>query len=225
MHRAQQFQHPFTAILSGATGSGKTQWLKRFLQFRNDLIEPQVHRVLYCYGELNECILAMQGDDRIELYNGVPSEDMVRERAHAAEQRLLLVLDDLMLNVSSTFLDTVFTRGSHNWGVSVMFVSQHLFTREMRTARNNAHFIILMRNPSGALQVRNLAAQLFPKAVNFFMEAYRDATREQFTYLLIDMHPSTGEHLRLRTHIYPDDAYCIVYTAKEGGGGSAGEQF
>lgn len=109
------------------------------------------------------------------------------------------------------FLDTVFTRGSHNWGVSVVLITQHLFTRELRIARNNCHYMVLMRNPAGALQIRNLGAQLFPGgALRYFLEAYEDATAEPFGYLLVDMHPTTGQQLRLKTHIYPGEM-CVVY--------------
>ncbi|KAI3412186.1 hypothetical protein GPALN_002228 [Globodera pallida] len=42
---------------------------------------------------------------------------------------LLLVLDDLMRSVANDFLDLLFTRGSHNWNVSVIFVTQSLQQR------------------------------------------------------------------------------------------------
>ncbi|KAL3100212.1 hypothetical protein niasHS_000222 [Heterodera schachtii] len=113
-----------------------------------------------------------------------------------------MVLDDLMVGMGQQFLDTVFTRGSHNWGVSVVLVTQHLFAKELRVARNNSHYLVLMRNPAGALQVRTLASQLFPTKSNYFTEAYRDATEKQFGYLLIDMHPESPELLRLKTNIY-----------------------
>jgi hypothetical protein len=127
---------------------------------------------------------------------------------------LLIVLDDLMVGLKAQFLDTLFTRGSHNWGVSVVLVTQHLFAKEMKTARVNSHYLLLMRNPSGQLQIRNLATQLFPSKSQYFMEAYRDATESQpFSYLLVDMHPSTEDAMRLKTHIYPDEL-TVVYTSK-----------
>uniref|UniRef100_A0A183BRD5 ATP-binding protein n=1 Tax=Globodera pallida TaxID=36090 RepID=A0A183BRD5_GLOPA len=66
-----------------------------------------------------------------------------------------------MVGMGQQFLDTVFTRGSHNWGMSVVLVTQHLFAKELRVARNNSHYLVLMRNPAGALQVaaRNEFAQ------------------------------------------------------------------
>jgi hypothetical protein len=99
--------------------------------------------------------------------------------------------------------------------MSVILVGQHLFTKEFRVARNNCHYICLMRNPAGALQIRNLAAQLFPGQPHLLTEAYSDATKSNFGYLLLDIHPSTPDWLRLRTHIYPDDRnHTTIYLPK-----------
>jgi hypothetical protein len=42
---------------------------------------------------------------------------------------------------------------------------------------------------------------------------YRNATGEQFSYLLVDMHPTTDDEQRLKTHIYPGEL-CVVYVPK-----------
>lgn len=207
------FRHPFTMVLSGATGSGKTEWLRRFLAHRQDMIAPSPEHVLYCYGELNATIMALEREPHVSVFNGVPDVTYVKNMRQQ-HGRLLLVLDDLMVNLRADYLDTVFTRGSHNWDVSVVLVTQHTFNKEMRTARNNAHYVVLMRNPAGELQVRTLSAQLFPGARSkYFMEAYRDATLRPFSYLLVDMHPQTPDDQRLKTHIYPEET-CIVYVPK-----------
>lgn len=70
-----------------------------------------------------------------------------------------------------------------------------------------------MKNPSGELQIRNLAIQLFPTQSKFFLEAYHDATNKKFSYLLIDLHPNTSPELRLKTNIYPDDTL-IIYVPR-----------
>ena len=210
----EMFRHPFTMVLSGSTGSGKTQWLRRFLEHRTALVEPTPEYVLYCYVELNPTVLALEHQPGVETYYGVPDEVYIRA-ARERHGRLLLVLDDLMVNLKADYLATVFTRGSHNWDVSVVLVTQHTFSKEIKTARNNAHYLVLMRNPAGALQVRTIASQLFPTASRYFMEAYKDATRRPFSYLVVDMHPQTPDAHRLKTHIYPDDEACIIYVAKD----------
>ena len=86
----------------------------------------------------------------------------------------------------------------------------------MRIARNNAHYIVLLRNPAGALQIRNIGSQLFPGRLPYFMEAYADATAQPFSYLVIDMHPKTDESMRLKTHIFSDVGnYQTVYAPKQ----------
>uniref|UniRef100_A0A183BNZ8 Uncharacterized protein n=1 Tax=Globodera pallida TaxID=36090 RepID=A0A183BNZ8_GLOPA len=220
------FKHPFTMCIAGCTGSGKSEWTHRFLRHMDQLVSgAPLKGLLYCYGEVNEHVLRLQRMESnnnnneyesassssrygavVRLCHGAPDEGDVEREALATGGRLLLVLDDLLLGLRSAFLDTVFTRGSHNWGVSVLLITQHLFTRELRIARNNCHYVVLMRNPAGALQVRNLGTQLFPGgALRHFLEAYEDATAEPFGYLLIDMHPTTEQPLRLKTHIYPDE--------------------
>lgn len=50
------FRHPFTMVVSGSTGSGKTVWVMRLIKHLNALIENSDGRdraitsLLYCYG-------------------------------------------------------------------------------------------------------------------------------------------------------------------------------
>lgn len=152
----------------------------------------------------------------VNTHAGAPGEEIVKQKARDVGGKLLMVLDDLMIGIGQNFLDTIFTRGSHNWGVSVVLVTQHMFTKELRIARNNSHYLVLMRNPAGALQVRTLATQLFPGRAEHFMEAYRDATGKQFGYLVVDMHPESEDLLRLKTNIYGENmgGASTIYVAK-----------
>ena len=195
----KMFFSPFTLILAGATGSGKTQWLLKLLKHREQLIDPLPQKVLYCYGELNDAIMRLKTEEGIETYNGVPDAEMIK----SMPKPLLLILDDLMLDTKNDFLDLLFTRGSHNWNTSVVFVTQSIFGRNIRTARSNAHVLVLMRSPSSQLQSKTIGSQLFPRRLNYFLEAWNDATRDPFSYLVINMHPSAPEYLRLSTDVFP----------------------
>ena len=208
-----KFLHPFTMLLAGSTGSGKTQWLMRLLEHVDMMIDAKLS-ILYCYGEVNEYTLALNSHPRCTTHHGVPTEQQIKDASKASCGKLLLVLDDLLVNLRAPFLDTLFTKGSHNWNVSVILVTQNAFARELRVARTNSHYLVLMRNPAGELQVRTLGAQLFAKRLPYFLESYRDATRERFSYLLIDMHPKSDDQLRLRTHIFPNEI-TVAYIAKD----------
>jgi hypothetical protein len=203
------FRHPFNMIVGGASGSGKTEWVHKFLRHYQRLIDVRIKNVVYCYGVYNERVLDIRRM-HIETHLGLPSEEFINSRA----KPLLLVLDDLMMDAGSEFLDLLFTRGSHHWGVSVVFVTQNMFEKSLKTARNNSHYLVLMRNPAGQLQIRNLGVQLFPRRLNYFLEAYKDATSKNFGYLLVDVHPSSPDLVRLRSSIFPGDVQ-ILHTPKE----------
>ena len=66
-------------------------------------------------------------------------------------------------------------------------------------------YIVLLRAPNSALAIRNLGVQLFPRQLDFFMDAYRQATREKYSYLFVDLHPASDPLLRLRTNIFKED--------------------
>lgn len=194
------FAAPFTLILSGATGSGKTQWLMKFLENYETLIDPPPKKILYCYSEMNDSVLSLKSRG-IETFKGIPDQEYIK----AQPKPLLLILDDLMLNMGNEFLDLLFTRGSHNWNVSVIFVTQSLYGKNFRTARANSHYLVLMRNPSGILQTKTVGSQLFPRRLNYFMDAFNDATSKPFSYLVINMHPNADESMRLTSKIFPEE--------------------
>jgi hypothetical protein len=123
-----------------------------------------------------------------------------------------VVLDDLMAEGSkSKDLSTLFTRGVHHWGISLVFIVQNIFLGGLRTARINAHYLVLFKNPSDRLQVATLARQLYPKRSSQFLDAFHDATSEPYSYLFVDLTQNCPEQLRLRTRIFPQEL-TMVYT-------------
>ena len=131
---------------------------------------------------------------------------------------LLLIMDNLVLSIDEHYLSELFTKKSHHQNFAVVFVTQSLFDRKLRVARQNAQYLVLMRSPNAALAIRNIGVQLFPGGqLAYFMDAYRQATAQPYGYLLIDMHASSDPMLRLRTGIFKEDAgRHIIFTPKNG---------
>ena len=116
------FKSPFTAIISGASGTGKTEWIKKLLKYKEPLIDPKPTHVLYCYGEINPYIIKLKHDG-IELFNGIPTKADILQRPSG----LLNILDDLIKDIDPKFLEILYTRGSHNWKISVITVTLLMF--------------------------------------------------------------------------------------------------
>ena len=84
----------------------------------------------------------------------------------------------------------------------------------MRTVSLNSHYIILFKNPRDRLQISTLARQMYPGQSQFLIEAFQDATKEAYGYLVIDLKPTTADKLRIRTGILPSDRQ-LVYVHKD----------
>ena len=202
-----RLKHPFTCTVAGPTSSGKTQFVLRLIRHADELIHPPPERILYCYGEFQPSFLELP---QIEFHEGFP--DVTR---FDGRHRYLLIIDDLMNEVNQNVCN-IFTKLSHHRNVSVIFVTQNLFHRNkhVRTMNLNTHYIVLFKNPRDAGQVSTLARQMYPGKSKFVVEAYEDATKEPYGYLLIDLKPETHDSYRIRTRIFPDDDIQYAYVSK-----------
>ena len=201
-----KLQHPFTAIVAGPTGSGKTVFTTKLIENANQMIEPAPQRVVWCYGVYQSFFTKL---NNVEFHDGMPDLNMFD-----GVQRTLLVIDDLMQETDDR-VSQIFTRISHHKNLSVLYLTQNLFygSKQNRTMSLNSHYLVLFKNARDATQISHLAGQMYPGKSKFMIEAYRDATSSPFSYLLIDLKQATEDKLRLRTNIFPGETP-YVYVPK-----------
>ncbi len=75
----------------------------------------------------------------------------------------------------------------------------------MRTISLNCHYMLLMKNPKNKAQIMALALRIYPNKCKFLIEAFNDATKNQFGYVKIDMMQDTPYNLRIQTRITPKE--------------------
>jgi len=199
-------RHPFTAIVAGPTSCGKTVFVFRLLDNVSTMIEPAPSKIVYCYGEYQQLFCNYP---QVVFHQGLPDLN-----DFDGSEPTLVVIDDLMHETNETVAN-LFTKGSHHRNVSVVYLAQNLFPKNKfaRTMSLNAHYMVLFKNPRDVSQFANLARQMYPKRSQFAVEAFKDATREPYSYLLVDLRPEQNDDLRLRTNIFPGETH-YVYTAK-----------
>jgi len=205
-----RFKHPFSAIVSGPSQAGKTEFVAKFVKYASQLMTVPPGRIYWHYMEYQPGYESLRTIANLELVEGLPDV----ERLKGDEGSKLVILDDMMMEIAkNATLTTLFTRGVHHWNMSVVHIVQNTFYANMRNARINASYLVLYKSPSDKLQIANLARQLYPGKNRFFMDAFEDATSVAYGYLVVDLTQTTPDNLRLRTQIFPSEQL-LVYLHK-----------
>jgi len=198
------FKHPFTCIVAGPTGSGKTLFTKRLIENASSMITPPPQKIIWCYSIYQRLFSDIKD---VEFREGLPNN-----AEFDGSERVLLIIDDLMreLSSSTTAVD-IFTRLSHHMNLSVIYLSQNMFYKgsQNRTISLNVQYFVLFKNPRDGQQIAILARQMFPTMWRYVVEAFSDATNEPYSYLLIDLKPNTDDKLRVRSQIFPQETNYI----------------
>jgi len=141
-----RFKHPFTCIISGPTGSGKSSFCLRFLQNLDSLCTEQDFDggVIWCYSErtaVPEQQLALLRKN-IRINEGVPDNF-----DNTQGKPCLIVLDDLLNDVYSKEVCNLFTRSSHHRNISVILITQNLFHQGQHCwdISLNAKYLVLLK--------------------------------------------------------------------------------
>ena len=199
------FIHPFTMLVAGPTGCGKSTFLAKLLEQSQLRIRPPPYRVIWCYKRWQPLYTKMQETiPGIEFVQGLPSgiqdEDFLDNRYPT-----LIVFDDLMKDAtSSSQVCELFTEGSHHRNLSVICLVQNLFyqNKESRTLSLNTQYLVVFKNPRDQQQVSVLASQMYPGKSGQFLQKFREATQPPFGYLLVDLKQETPENKRLKANIF-----------------------
>lgn len=198
-----KFVAPATIVLSGASFSGKSSFLRRLIN--NSLFSVPVRKIFYCYGTWSSDYELLP--DCVTLISGLPKnfDFMFGDK----NKHNLVCFDDLQQQIDESIVN-IFTTLSHHKNLSCVLVLQNLFldSRNARNIAKNCHYTVLFRSPRAVSEYKILATQT---GLKHLLKAYEDVLKNnKFGYLVVDMSPHAHPELKLRTNIFPGE-YCIVY--------------
>ena len=111
-----QFEHPFTCMVAGMTGSVKTVWVQSLLKQANRMINLPPERIMWCYSQWQPAYMKMLITiPNIEFVTGIPPA-LEQDCYFHVNKRNLIVFDDQMIDAGKDQrIVNLFTRRSHNW--------------------------------------------------------------------------------------------------------------
>ncbi|RWS19949.1 hypothetical protein B4U80_10890 [Leptotrombidium deliense] len=200
-------QHPYTAIISGPTGCGKSQWV---LELLKNIPQTTFDQVIYFYS-IEQCLFYEMKKYSPKMIFSNDIQNMALDSFDG--RKTLIILDDMMAEASENrFICDLFTKGSHHKNISVILILQNFFYKGklMRTISLNAHYIVLFKNPRDKSIINYIGRQICPEKYKCFKEAFDDATRKPYGYLFIDLKPNTDDRLRYLTNVFTEKAKRVI---------------
>lgn len=166
-------------------------------------ISPPPERILWLYKRWQPLydIIKSTVYPSVEFIQGIPL-DLEQDSFVHPGTRNLVILDDLMSTAAKdSRINELFTEGSHHRNLSVMAINQNLYYNKDPTQRRNCHYLVLFNNPVDRQQVMTLARQMYPNNPQHLLRHFKEASSKPYEYLLVDLKPTTSEHLRMRIDV------------------------
>ena len=210
------FQHPFTMLIAGPTGSGKTFFVSRLIKYRSRMIYPPIERIIWCYSKWQRHYETLKNDVN-QWVKGLDFEKYLKINPQTKKPyNTLVVIDDLQREAQDGSVAALFERGSHHDNISVVYISQNIFHqgRDTRDISLNSHYLILFKSPRDLSQITYLAKQVYPKNVHAIQDIFNDATGRPYGYLVLDFKQTTPDTNRFKTNLLPDEKNLKIYIPK-----------
>ena len=218
---------PFSCLLSGPSGAGKSSLLVEMVKKHDEVFDIKPTAITICFAHMQPAYEEIRQaiDVPVNLVEGLPSDLITPVNS-------VLIVDDLQ-SMATKEVAFWFIRKSHHLRTSIFYLVQNLFEKDPahRTISINANYIskykpvifccillsifskVMFKSPRDSSAIVSLAKQIYPGHNKFLVDAYREATKEPFSHLLIDLKQATPDIYRLRSSVLPSKADVFVNAA------------
>jgi Poxvirus A32 protein len=215
-----RFRNPSTFILAGPSQSGKTTFALNLLRCIDEVFrQPECkNNIIYFYNHWQHGFESIKTEHIVkEWMNKMPSTEDVLEKTLMNKDigGSIILIDDFQQQLSRDSIE-LFTRVSHHTNSVILLLMQNIFCKNpvFREMSLNSTYNILFKNPREAAQISHYARQFAPGNTEYIVEAFKDATKQPYSYLLFDNHQLTPDILRVRSNVLPHEFPMRIYTPK-----------
>ena len=198
----------FKLFISGPSRCGKTFFISQFLENIESFAKEPPEIIIYVY-KIWQC----KFDEMKTVVNYFleDNENIFHQiKEIALGQRIFIIFDDLINSKSLTDIATLFTvDGRH---MSLAFLSQRMFVNNeyFRQISQNCDYFCIFKNPRNSSEIRTLAQQVTPGSLDL-IEIYKEATKNPFSYLLINLTQECEPSVKYLSNLFNENHSVKVY--------------
>ena len=197
-------------MLAGPSSCGKSSFVKNLITTRHLMFgRPSLNVYIVCSNVQDIYEKMVKSGDVKEIFYKMPSKNEILQIAKSGRRNgTILILDDILSEIAKNniLLQQIFTEMAHHQNLSVVICVQNLFYQNgiFRNLSLNSGYLVPFKNPRDMKQINFLAYQAYASNPQLAIKAYKNATYEPFSYLLMDFTQTCPDYLRLRTDIFPE---------------------
>lgn len=210
-----RFKENFKIFLCGPSRCGKTVFIKDLLENMSSITKQNISKVIYVYKVWQSIFEDMHSQGLVNIF--LEEKDNIIEKIKnlAYGETSLIIFDDLINSKNLEEISNLFVVDGRHSNYSLIFTSQRMFVNNeyFRQISNNCDYIIVFRNPRNYSEIRTLAQQLTPIGLDL-LDIYTKATKDPFSYLLINLTQECNEDLKFISHLFDYDHYVKSYVKK-----------
>lgn len=209
-----RFKTPFTLLLAGSSSSGKTTWVFKLIDNLDNISNNKINKIIYYYQNWQNVFQSYVS--AIDFKEGTPSsDDFISDTNNV--NALVIIDDALTKGIVDNSISNIYTRLSHHQNASVILISQNLFidNKNYRSISNNSMYLVLMKNPRNLAVISALSRQICPGQSRELVNIYKEATKESYSYLLIDNHQISSDLVRIRSNIFFEDGPMKIWALQK----------
>jgi len=210
-----RFKENFKIFVCGPSRCGKTVFIKDLLENMSSITKQNISKVIYVYKVWQSIFEDMSLKGFVNTFlqdNGNIIEEIKQE---SFGETTLIIFDDLINSKNIEEISNLFVVDGRHSNYSMIFTSQRMFVNNeyFRQISNNCDYIVVFRNPRNYSEIRTLAQQLTPISLDL-LEIYTKATKDPFSYLMINLTQECNEDLKFLSHLFDFDHYVKSYVKK-----------
>ena len=200
----------FKLFVSGPSRCGKTFFISELLENIDTFAKDPPETVLYIYK-----IWQTKFDEMKSVVDGFieDNENVVHQlKELALGQRVFVIFDDLINSKSLVDIATLFTVDGRHMNMSMAFLTQRMFVNNehFRQISQNCDYFCVFKNPRNSSEIRTLAQQLTPGSLDL-VEIYKEATKNPFSYLLINLTQECDPSVKYLSHVFDENHSLKAY--------------